>query len=94
MYAPVGVRLIKLRILGNHFRLIPDTELNALRVYSFDELAETALELALIDKPVAERGIIAVTVTEPTVVHNKELNPHFLSFLGIANKGLLIKVKA
>ena len=94
MNAPIRVSLIKLRILGNHLRLIPNAELYALCIYSFDKLCKAALELALIDKPIAERGIVAVTVTEPAVVHNEQFDSQLLSFLGIADEGLLVKIKA
>ena len=74
MNAPIGVGAEKIRIGRDHFRLIPDPELQAYVVYTPDQISETAFQFFLVDIPIAERTGVIVPVAEPTVVHHEHFN--------------------
>ena len=52
--SPVWVSLIKFRVRGYHFRLEPNAELHAKLIYLVNKIFKTALELLLINEPIAQ----------------------------------------
>ena len=58
-----------------------------------DEGAETAFELLFVDIPVAEGGVVAFAVAEPTVVHDKHIDAHFSGFVCERDKLIIVKIE-
>ncbi len=72
--SPFGVLSVKLAVGRDHLRLEPDAEFHTQFVYLVNKVFQTAFKLLFVYKPVAERAVVRVSVSEPAVVHNKHFN--------------------
>ena len=70
---------IKLTALIDAFRLDPDTELQTDIIHAINQVLQSAVELMLIDEPVAERMSVIVAVREPSIVHDKHFHAALFS---------------
>ena len=72
---PVRVRPVQLRILIDHLRLDPDSELHPHRVDRFDDSGQSGRKFVGIHRPVSQTAIVVVSFPEPPVVKNKKIDP-------------------
>lgn len=90
---PFGMRAEEFAVSRYHFGLKPDTELQTKTVDSLNELTKSALELFLVDEPIAERGARGIAVAKPTVVHNEHLDAELGRGLCYIIKLFFVKIK-
>ena len=93
MQCPVGMCAVEIAVGRNHFRFEPKTELHSQSVNPFYQSGKSALQLVLVDVPVAKRAVIAVALAEPTVVQNQHFNTQSGSFLCKGVNLLFVKVE-
>ena len=89
--APVRMRPEQFRFRRDHLRLVPDAEFQS---HFVDGIYESRkIQLLGIDKPVAQRGGIVVSLAKPAVVHDQHLNAQFLGAGGKGDQLVGVKVK-
>ena len=71
---PVRVTLEQAAARTDHLGLDPQAELEAQRLDLRRQRAKPARELAPINDPVAERAVVAVSLAEPAVVEDEQLD--------------------
>ena len=65
---------VQIAVLGDHFRLDPDTELDTFRVDSAHQLAKAATQLLFIDLPVSQTAVVVLAFAEPSVVQHHHVD--------------------
>ena len=90
---PVRMRAVQIAVLVDHLRLKPQAEAEAQRVDPLDEPAQAALELRLVDKPVAQTAVVVVAAAEPAVVEHQHVDAHARRLLGNGDDLVGCKVK-
>ena len=93
LHRPVRMRAEEIRVLRYHLRLKPDAEFHAQVIDLLNQLIETAFDLLLIDIPVAQAGVIVVTLSKPTVVHDDHLDTHLPGRLRDLDQLDIVKVE-
>ena len=93
LHSPVGVRAEEVGVLRHHLGLEPDAEFHAEVIDLPHELRQAALDLLLIDEPVAEAGIVVVALSEPAVVHDDHLDAHVFGGFRYFDQFLVVEVK-
>ena len=85
--------MVKLAVLRDHLRLKPETEPHADGFAGFDNGGESIRQLPFVCKPVAKRSSVVVSVSEPSVVENKNFNTQILAASDQIEKLLIIEIK-
>ena len=65
---PIGVRAVKIAVLGNHFGFKPQPEFQSSLFTAVDHRLQAAFEFVLVDEPIAQSRTVVVALAEPTVV--------------------------
>ena len=65
---------VEVAVFIDHFGFDPDTELESFSVYPVDQFLHLAAELLFIDVPVAESGIIIISLAEPAVIQDQHIH--------------------
>ena len=73
-HRPFGMGPVQVAVDGNAFRLEPDAEPEAQSRDALSQLLQGAAKLFFIGIPVAQAGIVAVTLSKPAVVHDEKLD--------------------
>ena len=76
--SPVRMSPEHLRVLADHLRLHPQTELQAHGIDLVHKSLQSAIQLSLIHKPVTQGRGVVIPVPEPAVIHDQHVNPGFL----------------
>ena len=92
-HSPVGVRAEEVGVLRYHFGFEPDSEFHAEIIDLTHEFCKAALDLLLVDIPVAETGVVVVALSEPAVVHDDHFYAHFLGGFRYFDQFLVVEVK-
>ena len=93
MKHPVRMLPVKAAVLGNPFRLIPDTEFHSHSMDPVRKLRQRTAQLFLIYMPVSQTAAVRVSFSEPSVVHNKEFNSKTDGFFRHLKKLFTGKIK-
>ena len=92
-HRPVGVRFIQAGVDVDHLRLDPDTEADTEVGDLFRQTAQPSGELFGIRVPVAEGAQIVVAVSEPSVVHDEQLDAEVTACLCERNEIALADIE-
>ena len=92
-HGPVGVRAVQLRIGADHLRLEPQPQLHGKLRQPVGQPLDAGGQLTPVHRPVAERGLGAVSVSEPAVVQHEQLHAHVLRAACHLHELFLVKVK-
>ena len=92
-HRPVRVRAEQIAVLIDHLRLDPDAEFHAGFIDTADQLRKRAAKLFFIRRPVAERQEITVSLSEPAVVHDQQIDAEILRLLRQADDPVSVKIK-
>ena len=84
---------VKIGIGIHHFRLDPDTELDALRLDLVHKGSKTFGEFILVFKPVAKSRFVVVARAKPTVVHHQHIDADLGRLFGKRHKRGFVNVK-
>ena len=90
---PVRVLPVEAAVFIYHFRLDPDAELHPHIIDPADKLPESAAELFLVYRPVAQASELTVAVPEPAIVHDKHLDSQVRRLLSQLHQILSPKIK-
>ena len=90
---PVRVLPVEAAVFIYHFRLDPDAELHPHIIDPADKLPESAAELFLVYRPVAQASELTVAVPEPAIVHDKHLDSQVRRLLSQLHQIIARKVK-
>ena len=93
MKHPVRMFSVKAAVLGNSFRLIPDTEFHSHFMDLVGKLRQRTAQLFLIYMPVSQSAAVCVSFSEPAVVHDKKLDSKVGGFFRHIKKLFTGKVK-
>ena len=73
---PVRMLPVKITVLGNAFRLKPDTEFQSQSMYFFGKLTQSTAKLFLIHVPVSQAAVVIVPFSKPAIIQNEKLHSH------------------
>ena len=74
---PVRMCTVEVAVLGDTFRLKPETELHTHGIDSVCDRFQTAFQLVGIDIPVTQSADISLTFSKPAIVENQHLHAKF-----------------
>ena len=84
---------VKVAVLRYHFRLEPDTELQADLIYTVYQTFQASRKFLFINHPVSQAAVIIISLAKPAVVHDQHLNAYFFSLSGNFQKLVCVKSK-
>ena len=87
------MRAVEVAIGVYHLGLDPDTELNALALYSVYECAKSHRKFISVLEPVAKASLIVKALAKPAVVHNEHIHTALDRLTCEVNENVLVNVK-
>ena len=93
LHRPVRMCTIQITVCIYHFRLDPDPELQSQVIDLFTNTGKSAGQFLFINIPVTQRRLIVITVSEPSVIHDKQLDAHLACFLRQFQQFFFINIK-
>ena len=91
--SPVRMLTVELAVLVDHLRLDPDTEFQSHAVDVLDQFSKRTSKFFFVYFPVSKSSQVAVTVTEPAVVHYEHLDAELRRLRRQFEKRLSCKIK-
>ena len=90
---PIRMLPVKITVFIHHLRFNPDAEFQAHVIDFPDQPAKSTAQFLFVYRPVSQTSELAVSLSEPAVVHDKHLHAQLSRLLRQSQKGLAGKVK-
>ena len=86
------MRPVQIRVRGDHLRLKPDAEFHAESLHAVYQVRKLS-DFLFVDKPVSESAVVAVSFSEPAVIHYHHLDAAVLRILCDAHNFIGVEIE-